>query len=509
MSRPKPLELLAQCPVWDALDGGTLVVACSGGRDSVALALAAHELLGDARFCERFSTPPLLVLWHLDHGLRASSAADARFVERLAVRLKAPCRVEQANLSKLTTRTAGWEAPARHERYLRLEQFLDKLEARQILGLDGPARAMTAHHLSDQAETVLHHILRGTDLAGLRGIAPVLRKRIFRPWLELPAGEIAAYVKQQRQSFRQDPTNRDTRQTRNRIRLVVMPLLREINSAAEAHLARLAELARRYSSRFHAQLECHERAELASNQLAARLPLLSKPAGIFGAFWFPAGWRETELLAELILQHMSQLGCKVDYAVAHQAYHWAARRDYPLDFTKLRYWMPSPRLLTFSSVTAELTPPFSQALADDATSGIHMLTAELRRGDAKDLLAWLKNFAARLLHIDDFMNWLTGEIREPARDRQWRCYLPDVVALPLTLRTWREGDRIELAGGGTKKLGDIFTDAKVPTCFRPAWAVLTDANDKVLWVPALADSATMQLVVGQSPRYVVILRASG
>jgi tRNA(Ile)-lysidine synthase len=91
----------------------------------------------------------------------------------------------------------------------------------------------------------------------------------------------------------------------------------------------------------------------------------------------------------------------------------------------------------------------------------------------------------------------------------WNCFLPASVALPLKLRAWREGDRIELTGGGSKKLGDIFTDAKVPSCFRPAWAVLTDANDNLLWVPGLADSAAMALGPDARPEYLVTLKERG
>jgi tRNA(Ile)-lysidine synthetase-like protein len=90
----------------------------------------------------------------------------------------------------------------------------------------------------------------------------------------------------------------------------------------------------------------------------------------------------------------------------------------------------------------------------------------------------------------------------------WRCFLPGQIELPLVLRAWRAADRIALPGGGTKKVGDIFTDAKVPACFRPVWGVVAGGDEAPLWVPGLADSAAMRLPEDVRPAFVVSIRES-
>jgi hypothetical protein len=180
MTEPLPLALLKASPLWDGLNGGTLVVACSGGRDSVALARAAHALLNDPDFRARFATAPELFLWHMDHGLRPASGADAEFVRRLALALDVECEVYHAELGEELTRNGGnAEELARAERYRVLLERLDN--PYYLLPLRLPGVAATAHHLGDQAETSLFNLVRGTHLKALRDRGGA-RRRHHRGW---------------------------------------------------------------------------------------------------------------------------------------------------------------------------------------------------------------------------------------------------------------------------------------------------------------------------------------
>jgi tRNA(Ile)-lysidine synthase len=214
-----------------------LVVAVSGGADSVALLRALVEVR---------PAGAALVVAHLHHCLRgAESDADEAFVTELHRSLMA----DVPNLELCVTRLdvaaesrragANLEATARRLRYRWLAEV-----ARQC----GLAWIATGHTASDQAETVLHRLLRGTGLSGLRGIAARRTLEpgmgVVRPLLRATRADIIAALRSLGQTWREDSSNRDTRYTRNRIRHELLPHLAEhYNPAIERVLGRLAEQA--------------------------------------------------------------------------------------------------------------------------------------------------------------------------------------------------------------------------------------------------------------------------
>jgi tRNA(Ile)-lysidine synthase len=229
----KPFEehLMASWPPANWQDLG-VVVAVSGGADSVALArgLAALKTQGAGR----------LTVAHFNHRLRGdASNADQRFVQALADQLGLDCVVEAAQLSPAAAKDDGIEAAARHARY----EFLRGLaEAR------GARYVVTAHSLDDQAETVLHHVLRGTGLAGLAGMTRTRQLgpnvTLLRPLLEFRRHELLGYLKSLDQPYCLDATNRDVRFARNWIRHELLPLIeRDYRPNVAEALARLATLA--------------------------------------------------------------------------------------------------------------------------------------------------------------------------------------------------------------------------------------------------------------------------
>ena len=208
-----------------------VVGAVSGGADSMAL---LHAL------CSLRETLQLqLFVAHLDHGLRVSSAEDARFVQDAAKALKVPVVVERLPVCELCEKQ-GWslEEGARHLRY----QFLEKTAQKQ-----SAVAVAVAHTADDQAETVLMRFLRGSGLAGL-GAIPVKRAlgevSLIRPLLSLWRSEVIEYLKQRRIAYREDESNRDKRFVRNRIRHELIPLLQEsFNPKLKESLVQLAEQA--------------------------------------------------------------------------------------------------------------------------------------------------------------------------------------------------------------------------------------------------------------------------
>ncbi|MBI4822051.1 MAG: tRNA lysidine(34) synthetase TilS [Deltaproteobacteria bacterium] len=192
-----------------------VVVACSGGSDSVCLAHACCEVLGARR----------VVLAHFDHGVRDDSAEDARLVERLALELGAD--FSSAHGVGLLPR----EAELRAARY----EALDRIR----LASDA-ALVLTAHTRDDQAETVLMRLIRGAR--ELRGMA-AQRDHLLRPLLRVPRAATKAYVADRALPFRDDPSNFEPRYLRNRIRKELLPLLETRYRAGFA--ARLARPSRR------------------------------------------------------------------------------------------------------------------------------------------------------------------------------------------------------------------------------------------------------------------------
>lgn len=217
-------------PLWravdDALDSlgvdrvAPALAACSGGPDSVAL---AHLAIGLAR-AGRLGP---VTICHVDHQLRAGAAADLEVVRAHAARWGAPFVAVAVDVDRLT---GSLEAAARDARYLALGRVADER---------GAATILVAHTQSDQAETVLMRLLRGTGLAGLAGI-PARRGRIARPLLGASRDDVAAYCARHALEVADDPMNRDPRHLRARVRHQILPLLRAENPRIDDALVRAA-----------------------------------------------------------------------------------------------------------------------------------------------------------------------------------------------------------------------------------------------------------------------------
>jgi tRNA(Ile)-lysidine synthase len=213
----------------------TVLLAISGGADSVALVRAMSAI--------RPASAGKLVVAHYNHGLRGDeSDADERFVLELAERLRLPARVGRARTAvPAASRHAACasEASTRQARYEFLRHTACELGARHVA---------TAHTADDQAETMLHHILRGTGLAGLAGM-PQARElsqgvALVRPLLAARRNEVLEYLAEIGQPFREDSTNRDLGYTRNRLRHDLLPrLTADYNPRIVDSLLRLGLLA--------------------------------------------------------------------------------------------------------------------------------------------------------------------------------------------------------------------------------------------------------------------------
>ena len=196
-----------------------VVVGCSGGGDSVALLHLLHRLSARRR--------PVLVVAHLDHGMRRGSAADRAFVEKLATKLDVPCESDRRPVPAARRKGESPEQAARRVRHGFLQEIARKT---------GATRIALGHTLDDQAETILMRLVRGAGPSGLLGMRAAGPGALVRPLLGIERAEVRAWLRRRRIAFREDPSNRNVRYDRNFVRLKVFPLLRRLNPKAARHI---------------------------------------------------------------------------------------------------------------------------------------------------------------------------------------------------------------------------------------------------------------------------------
>ena len=223
--------------------GMRIAAAVSGGADSVALLRTLAEAAPELGL--------VVSVAHVHHGIRGEEAdADAAFVMALAERLG--LRFLRHDVDTPAAARAHRETMEEAARNLRYGWF------RELLAASGIDAVATAHTLDDQAETVLHKLMRGAWTEGLSGIHPVLacpRGMILRPFLHVRRAEIEAWLRSIGQPWCEDSTNRDAAYTRNRIRHALLPALAEYNPQIQMQLAHLAAIARDEDAYWKAEME--------------------------------------------------------------------------------------------------------------------------------------------------------------------------------------------------------------------------------------------------------------
>ena len=203
-----------------------VVCAFSGGPDSTALLLELARLRDEGRIGPLYAA-------HYEHGIRGAEArADLDFCRKTCLELGVPLFSESGDAPALArSQSLSLETAARQLRYAFLRRLKDALGA-DVIAL--------GHHRDDQAETVLLHLVRGSGMAGLTGMAP-RRGDLIRPLLSVGRDEILAYLAERNQPYRLDSTNALLDASRNRLRQVGMGALTAINPQAAAHIAACAD----------------------------------------------------------------------------------------------------------------------------------------------------------------------------------------------------------------------------------------------------------------------------
>ena len=441
-------ELAATC------EAETLVVGVSGGLDSMTLLFLLMRLA--RRRPER--EPPLrLQVVHVDHRMREGSDADARWVAKRCADWKVPCTV------RVAAAPVRSEAESRELRY----RILD--EARRELG--PRTWVATAHTASDQAETVLFRAARGAGPRGLAGVLPVRAPFVVRPLLPFQRPELAAFARRRGIPFREDPSNRDLRWTRNRIRRQVLPTLEEAVPGATAALAALADTCRLQSEALDRLLD--DRIEAASTAVAST----AEPAPPGGLALDVEALRAMPdpMLALVLRRALVHVGGRPGRAGTRQLVRFVREAR-----SGRRTAVPGGATVVTSLGELRLCPPAPPPAAPAPPSTSPPPTAptppEVRIAAGRPGEGGYERGAHR---VD--VAWGPSP---PAGFPVVARFSPLDVEFPLAVRPWRPGDRVVLPYG-KKKVKKLLLEARIPTDRRDGVPVLASATGAVLWLPGL------------------------
>ncbi len=402
----------------------SVLLAVSAGRDSVVMA----RLFKAAGF--RFG------IAHCNFNLRAEeSLLDERFTEELADELEVPFythrfdTMEYASANHISVQMA-----ARDLRYEWLEKIRNEFDFQYIA---------VAHHQNDVIETMLLNLIRGTGISGMHGILPK-KGKLIRPLLFLSRDEIDELVQKEAYSYREDSSNLSVKYSRNKLRLEVIPVLKQLNPALEqtfeANRKRFAELELLLDLRVQ-EIKKSIFIEIADDEFEISIAELKKlnPLNtlLYGLF-HPYGFTET-VLNDLSNAWDGKPG-KVFYSAGFQLLLDRGR-------------------IILSKVNSEK--------AEDAvieSDSLHCI--------------WNKQkFECKIVPIDQF------ELNKNQNIAQLDY---DLLSFPLKLRSWKNGDHFQPLGlKQKKKLSDFFVERKISLNHKKDIAILENKNGDIIWLAGL------------------------
>ena len=438
--------------------GDRLVVAVSGGPDSVCLLSVLHALSKEFDLA--------LHIAHLDHMFRgAESAGEAAFVADLAKQLGIPSTIEAFDVPAFCReRGLSPQEGARTVRYGFLQQVAHDT---------GADRIATGHTADDQAETFLMRLMRGAGVSGLSAIPP-FRDNIIRPLIDVTREAVLAHLNEGRIEYKTDPSNAKPLYTRNRIRMEVLPILKTFNPRIVETLAAEAALLRDEDEAVENYL-----AGIAENASLQKNDTLSVKRDVFDSL--PPAFRR-RLLRKIIDRAGGDPGTlslgQIDDALTFMLSAQTGRT------------MNLPHRLTITREYSRFvfSPPmaqegFSHALAVPGTTTVPelglMIDTSVGSGAPK---------------THDDINYL------------WQALFDyDKMSTSLTVRTRRPGDRFCPAGmgGKSKKLQDYFVDEKVPRRKRDTLPLLCSGED-ILWVMGMRTDG--RFLPGTDTKKVLVVR---
>lgn len=427
--------------------GHRIVVAVSGGADSVALLHILHQI-------SLYRTPLTLICAHVHHGYRAESDAEAELVQKYAESLHIPFEMVHLNMPKYLEETGrNSQDAARERRYAFLHQVAEKYKADSIA---------LAHHADDQAETVMLHMLRGSGASGLSGMKIKRTEKnveLIRPCLRITKTDLEKLCEKEELPYLIDSSNMNRKYLRNAIRLDVLPFLGQYNGQIKESLYRMAEVISTEDDYMEAAAE--------------------------------------QTFADMVMKSGDQLTFSVP---AFKGLHVALQRR--LIKLILNYLPSNDDFATFSRIESirkgvVQTEPTTWIL--DIGQGIVCMreynsiiftarksvsehySYQLHSPDGESFL--YLNEIERTIHLAH-----SKGMRRPLSANEAQFDLSK-LHWPLTVRARLPGDTMKVMGlNGSKKVKDIFIDAKIPPSLRSRIPLVCDVEGNILWIPGVRRS---------------------
>ncbi|QJD85876.1 tRNA lysidine(34) synthetase TilS [Cohnella herbarum] len=427
---------------------GKVVAAVSGGPDSMAL---LHILNAMAR-----EEPFQVIVAHANHQFRGSeSDAEAELVRGLASEYGMPFEsVELGMPAYIADSGINPQTASREKRYDFLKRVANKYSAKYLL---------TGHHADDQAETVLMRVIRGTGVSGLAGI-PYRRKEeqleLIRPLLRITKCELLDYCKRNGVPFAVDSSNIDRHYFRNAVRLDVMPMIEQYNPRLKASLVRLSDLAAADDDYMEGQtLQAFQEGVTPSGE-GFRLER-RRFRGLHVAL--------QRRLIKLILNCSSNPRDMLDYGHVEEILA-ALTQERP---TVTQLDIGDGWVMIREYEQAYIGPGHPEPV--NFTYIVSDNISEVAIGETGE-------------HIR--LERLEGSLPNGTTNRNEASFDADELIMPLRVRSRLPGDLMHPYGlNGTKKVQDMFVDAKVPRSRRDKLPLLVDGDGRVLWIPGMRRSS--------------------
>lgn len=427
--------------------GDTIIVAVSGGPDSIALLHGLCQLQSHYQWN--------VVAAHLNHGFRGKDAdADASYVEKIATALKIPSHLKKINVPEWMKEWGlGPQEAARILRY----GFL-----REVAGKYSKSMIATAHQADDQVETLLMRIIRGSGLEGLAGI-PMKRLDegipLIRPLLRITRSDIDNYCLKHHLQPRLDQSNLSEKYTRNRIRLQIVPLIKKENPEITQSITHLSSLIY-HENEFMDSLAKDHLNEIIVNQELNKIIIKQKE---FLSFHLALQRRMIKLILSYLTGKSKQIHFKHIEDCREIMYSSSPSASLDLPGTIMVHREYNHVVFSLGNV-CETQTPYLYPLPIPG----RIYVPEIGR-----------TFITTLVKGDCNSHEMTPDkiLLDPQR-----------IKGELFIRSRQPGDRINIIGmTGSRKIKELFIDEKIPKLQRERIPLLTD-EEKVLWIPELRKS---------------------
>lgn len=424
--------------------GDVIIIACSGGPDSMAL-LSLMIKMKRALDIE-------VVCAHVNHNTgRAGQVEEQKFVEKY-------CMQNDIIFETMTIEDYGddnFHSEAHTKRYNYFDELITKYKAGFLL---------TAHHADDLTETILMRIVRGSTLRGYSGFSKIVDKetyKILRPLIRVTKEEILKYNKDNKIPYQSDSSNKKDVYTRNRFRKYIVPEFKREDKNVHNKFYKFSKILLEYNDYIDKQVENVINTVCPQNVL-----------------------------------NIEEFN-KLEYVIAMKIIYYILEKNYG---DNLMLITDHHAELIYELIKSDKPNSYiylpNNLKAIKTYNNLELIQEKMTNSE----------YEIELIKYINLPNGKNIEVLEDSKQTDnYICRLDKrEVKFPLRVRTRKDGDKISVKGMiGSKKIGNIFIDEKISTYERNLWPVLVDSNDIIVWLPGLKKSKFDKEI---SDKYDIIIR---